>query len=207
MMFLRKVFRPWLLMVAGLLSGGAQAFPNIGDQLAGAVASALTPTGSAPSAGTVEYAFSPDAGAEKLVLKVIGASKKQVRMMAYALTSAPVVSALIAAKKRGVDVAVVADHRQNTGDSGGGRARAALNALVNAGIPVRTVDAFAAHHDKVIVSDQLTVQTGSFNYSAAAAKSNSENVIVLWGNERLAAGYLRHWESRWQIGRDWRTGY
>ena len=206
-MFLRKGFRPLLVAAAGLLWGGAHAFPNVGNQIADAVVSALTPTGSAPSAGTVEYAFSPDAGAEKLVLKVIGTSKKQIRMMAYALTSAPVVSALIAAKKRGVDVAVVCDYKQNTSDSGGSRARAALNALVNAGIPVRTVAAFAAHHDKILVSDQLTVQTGRFNYSAAAAKSNSENVIVLWGNEAVTTGYLRHWESRWQIGRDWRTGY
>lgn len=206
-MFLRKVCRPWLLVAAGLLWGGAHALPSVSSQLAGAVASALTPTGSAPSAGTVEYGFSPDAGAEKLVLKVIGSSKRQIRMLAYSLTSAPVVSALIAAKKRGVDVAVVADHRQNTGTGGGGKARAALNALVNAGIPVRTVDAFAIMHDKIVVRDKDTVQTGSYNYSAAAAKSNSENVIVLWGNERLAADYLRHWESRWQIGRDWHTGY
>lgn len=69
-MFLRKGFRTWLVVAAGLLWSGAHAFPNLGNQIADAVVSALTPTDSAPSAGTVEYAFSPDAGAEKLVLKV-----------------------------------------------------------------------------------------------------------------------------------------
>jgi len=59
----------------------------------------------------------------------------------------------------------------------------ALNLLVNAGIPTKTISNYAIHHDKYIVSDEKHVQTRSFNYSQAAAKSNSENVIVVWNNE------------------------
>jgi phosphatidylserine/phosphatidylglycerophosphate/cardiolipin synthase-like enzyme len=38
-----------------------------------------------------------------------------------------------------------------------------------------------------VISDGKHVQTGSFNYSQAAAKSNSENVLVVWNNPDLAA--------------------
>jgi phosphatidylserine/phosphatidylglycerophosphate/cardiolipin synthase-like enzyme len=51
------------------------------------------------------------------------------------------------------------------------------------------------------------VQTGSFNYSKAAAKSNSENVVVIWNNPDLALSYLKHWQDRFDQGRDYRGTY
>jgi phosphatidylserine/phosphatidylglycerophosphate/cardiolipin synthase-like enzyme len=173
-----------------------------------AVAGALEP-GSTTVAGTgqVEYAFSPREGAQELVVKVIRSSRHDIRMLAYALTSAPVVQALIEAKKRGVDVAVVVDYKENLRADRSGKAHAALGALVNAGIPVRTIDAYAIHHDKSLTVDGATVQTGSFNYTQAAAQSNSENVIVLWNNPQLARGYLGHWERNWKQGRPFEPGY
>lgn len=163
-------------------------------------------TSSAPAAGEVEIGFSPRAGAEELVLKVIASARTDLRVMAYSFTSAPVTAALLSAKKRGVDVRLVADHRHNA-EERSGRARAALGALANAGIQVRTTNAFAIAHDKVIVADGVTTQTGSFNYSAAAAKSNSENVIVLWNNPKVARSYLSHWDSIWRTAQDWRSAY
>ena len=157
--------------------------------------------------GAIEYAFSPREGAEKLVLKVIGSARSEIRMMAYALTSASVVDALIEARRRGVDVAVVADYEENVTKDKKGLARAALSALVNAGCRVRTISVYQIHHDKVIVADRETVETGSFNYSDAAANKNSENVMVVWRNTELAKGYLEHWNSRFSRGDDYQTRY
>jgi phosphatidylserine/phosphatidylglycerophosphate/cardiolipin synthase-like enzyme len=173
-----------------------------------AIENALEPgSTTVPATGQVEYAFSPREGAEGLVLKVIRSSRHDIRMLAYALTSAPVVEALVAAKKRGVDIAVVADYKENVSADHSGKARAALSALANAGIAVRTIDVYAIHHDKVLVVDGATVQTGSFNYTQAAQKSNSENVMVLWNNPQLAKGYLAHWERNWKQGRAWQPAY
>lgn len=157
--------------------------------------------------GTIEYAFSPREGAEKLVLKVIGSARSEIRMMTYSLTSSPVVEALIAARRRGVDVAIVSDYKNNVVDDRSGKPRAALSALVNAGCRVRTISVYPIHHDKVIVADQETVETGSFNYSDAAANKNSENVMVVWKNPDLARGYLAHWQDRFNKGEDYRTNY
>lgn len=163
-------------------------------------------TTTVPAAGEIEIGFSPRAGAEDLVIKVIASARRELRVMAYSFTSAPVTAALLAAKKRGVDVRLVADHKHNA-EERSGRARAALGALSNAGIQVRTTNAFQIAHDKVIVADGLTTQTGSFNYSAAAAKSNSENVIVLWNNPKVARSYLAHWENSWRTASEWRSAY
>jgi len=114
---------------------------------------------------------------------------------------------LIAAKRRGVDVAVVVDEKNNVRDDRSGKAKAALNLLVNAGIPARTISAYPLHHDKYVVIDGSTVETGSFNYSAAAAMRNSENVLVLWSCPEIAKSYLSHWRSRWDQGTAWRSTY
>ncbi len=157
--------------------------------------------------GTIEYAFSPREGAEKLVLKVIGSARSEIRMMTYSLTSAPVVEALIAARRRGVEVSIVADYKNNLVDDRAGKSRAALSALLNAGCRVRTNSVYPIHHDKVIVADRETVETGSFNYSDAAARKNSENVMVVWKNPDLARGYLAHWQDRFNKGEEFRTNY
>jgi phosphatidylserine/phosphatidylglycerophosphate/cardiolipin synthase-like enzyme len=151
----------------------------------------------------VESAFSPDAGGEQLVLKVINSSEHSIRLAAYSFTSPAVVRALLGAKKRGVDVRVVVDDRGNKGKS----SVAALNLLANAHIPTRTISTYAIHHDKYIIADEKHVQNGSFNYSQAAAKSNSENVIVTWNNPELATSFLKHWESRWEQGVDFKSIY
>ncbi|WP_136415898.1 phospholipase D-like domain-containing protein [Herbaspirillum sp. ST 5-3] len=122
-------------------------------------------TAKAPATGLIESAFSPDAGSEELVLKVINASERSIRLAAYSFTSPPIVKALRAAKKRGVDVRVIVDEKGNKGKS----SIAALNLLVNAGIPTRSISTYAIYPDKYIISDERHVQNGSFNYSQAAA--------------------------------------
>lgn len=151
----------------------------------------------------IESAFSPEGGAEKLILKVIDNSVKRLRVAAYSFTSANVVRALISAKRRGVEVEVLVDEKANKGKAN----RAALNLLVNADIPTRTISRYAIHHDKYIIADGANVQTGSYNYSAAAAKSNSENVIVIWHQQVIASSYQKHWESRWNDGTPYNSIY
>jgi phosphatidylserine/phosphatidylglycerophosphate/cardiolipin synthase-like enzyme len=160
-----------------------------------------------PSTGEVEFAFSPKQGAERLVIEVIASARQELRVLAYSFTSAPVTAALIAARRRGVDVAVLVDQRSNLAEDRSGKAKAALGALALAGVRVRTIAAYPIHHDKVMVADRVTVQTGSFNYSAAAANSNSENVLVLWNQPQVAQGYLAHWERNWRRGTDWQPTY
>ena len=174
--------------------------PTLVDELSRAIQSY---TDKAPPAAQIESGYSPEGSAERLVLKVIHASRKSIRLAAYSFTSPKVVRALTDARRRGVDVYVVVDDKGTSSKSG----TAALNLLANAGISVHTNDKYAIHHDKYIVSDGLHVQTGSFNYSQAAANSNSENVLVIWHNAELAASYLRHWQSRFDEGREYRKGY
>ncbi len=157
--------------------------------------------------GKIEAAFSPRQGAEELVLRVIRAANHEVRLMAYSFTAAEVVSELLAANKRGVDVQIVVDFRNNITEDHSGKARRALSALSSAGIPVRVVSAWALQHSKVVVVDQKTTLTGSYNFSATAATRNSENVLVVWDSPELAKAYLDHWQTRFNKGEAFRLAY
>lgn len=160
-------------------------------------------TPSLQTSSRIEAAFSPGPAAEQLVLKVINDSRQHLRLAAYSFTSVKIVRALIKAKQRGVDVKVLVDEKGNQRPAN----LAALNLLVNAGIPTRTIASYAIHHDKYIVVDRCHVQTGSFNYSVAAAKSNSENVLVIWNQRDLAASYEAHWNSRWADAVSYTSAY
>lgn len=151
-----------------------------------------------PAAGTLEVAFSPNEGSQALVVKVIDSAKSELLVLAYSFTSAAVTKALLNARRRGVDVRLVADRKNNLSEDRSGKARAALAALAVAGVDVRTVSIYPIHHDKVVIADRSTVELGSFNYSDAAAHRNSENVLVNWHNPALAQAFLKHFARNYR---------
>lgn len=155
--------------------------------------SCIEPAAAAPS---VQVGFSPEGSALQLVLKTIESAQHEIRLMGYSFTSPEVVSALVRAKRRGVDVRIVLDEKGNRSKA----SQAAMNVVVNAGIPLRTNGRYAIMHDKVIIVDNHTVEAGSFNYTRSAASRNSENVLVINEVPEVAQTYLQHWQSRWDGG-------
>lgn len=175
------------LCAALTIASGCSTAPSVSGD-GGAAASTASPR--------IEVAFSPEAGAEALVQRVIASAEHTLRLAGYSFTSPSVVKALMEAERRGVDVRIVLDDRGNRGKAN----TAAINLLLGAGIQVRTISRYAIHHDKYAVIDERTVQTGSFNYTQSAARANSENVLVVWNDTALAGQYLQHWNSRWEQG-------
>ncbi len=72
-----------------------------------------------------------------------------------------------------------------------------LQMLSSAGIPVEIDSAHAIAHNKVMVIDGATVITGSFNFTAAAEKSNAENLLIIQ-DEKLATEYSENWDKHKQ---------
>lgn len=135
-----------------------------------------------------EVHFSPGGGCTAELVRCLDAAHREVRVLAYSFTSAPIAAALVRAHARGVDVQVIADDGQRTAT--GNR----LGVLVAGGVPVSLDGAHAIAHNKVVVIDRELVVTGSFNYSAAAERSNAENLVTLH-DRPLAARYLADWSK------------
>jgi len=137
-------------------------------------------------------AFSPHGESLQLILQGIEKAQKSILVAAYAFTSKPIATALLDAHKRGVSVRVVADSKANQ------RSYSAVTFLANQGVPVRTNGCYAIFHHKFMVIDGEDVETGSFNYSAAAASRNAENVLLVRNVPELARQYSAEWWRLWQ---------
>ena len=187
-------------------SSAALAFDGTVWRAAGQVLQSIS-SKEVTAAGTLEVAFSPKQGAEALVLKAIDSARSSIKVMAYSFTSSRVTAALLRAQKRGVAVSLVADEEHNLKNGASPKARAAFSALSLAGAQVRVISAFAIHHDKVLIVDDLHVQLGSYNYSESAATRNSENVLVNWNNPALAAVYADHFAKNWALAQQFNPDY
>lgn len=135
--------------------------------------------------------FSPSGTAQTVILDAIHEAQHTIDLAAYRFTSKPVSLALLAAQKRGVVVRVLADEKANSTQY------TAVTFLANQGVPVRLNRRYKIMHNKFAVIDNQSVQTGSFNYSAAADKSNAENVIYLRGTPATAAAYTQEFNHLW----------
>jgi phosphatidylserine/phosphatidylglycerophosphate/cardiolipin synthase-like enzyme len=143
--------------------------------------------------GTVQVAFPPWDNAERLVIEAIAAARQQVLVQAFAFTNRGIAGALIAARRRGVDVQVTADRGQTfSGDN------SRIPELAAAGIPVYLEVRYAAAHNKTMVIDAGTsepvVLTGSFNWTWGAQHRNAENLLILRRNPELTRAYHDNWQ-------------
>jgi len=142
--------------------------------------------------GELELAFTPLDDAESLLVDVIDGARRSLHVQAYAFTSKRIANAMVAARKRGVDVQVLADAQMNRSMKGN-----ALPILLAGGVPVALERKYNAAHNKVLIADAAgagcTVVTGSYNFTWSAQNRNAENVLVLRGHCELAQAYRANW--------------
>jgi hypothetical protein len=143
------------------------------------------------SADPLSVYFSPNGGCTQAIVEEVGKAKKTVRVQAYSFTSEPIANALVAAKRRGVDVEAILDKT----DRG-----PAVEIIADGGIPTYMDPVHAIAHNKVIVIDGQTVLTGSFNFTSSAEDRNAENLLVV-RDPPIAAKYAANWQTHLQHSR------
>jgi len=176
-----------LVLLSACRAAPGAAKPAPADAAPAASASAAPES----TARHVQVHFSPKRGCREAIVGVIASAKSTVRVMAYGFTSQEVCDALVDAKKRGVDVQVVLD-KSNLSDK-----HSKMRDAEAAGIQVFVDSKHAIMHNKLVLVDGKTVQTGSYNYTAAAEESNAENCLVLT-DKALCTEY----EAEWRVHRE-----
>lgn len=149
----------------------------------------------------VDVGFSPRGTAGQLALRTLNQAQVSLDLAAYSFTSKPVAEALLAARKRGVTVRVLAD-KKAAGDR-----YSAATFLANQGIAVRLNGRYAIQHNKFVLVDGQTLQTGSLNYTNGAISRNAENVIVIRGDKGVNRAYQQEFERLWAEGEDLKPSY
>lgn len=124
---------------------------------------------------SVEVYYAPeDAPVDRLVL-LYRHAKRYIYVSVYGLTYPRAVEALVAAKKRGVDVRMLTD-QERAQDV---KQRIALETLQVAGIPIRINRHDGLMHLKQAVIDDEVNVSGSANHTTSANRYNDERMDVI----------------------------
>lgn len=147
-------------------------------------------------ASGIASCFTPGEDCTGVIVDQIAAAKREVLVQAYSFTSPEIVKALVAAKKRGVDVRAILDKSNFCRAEKAGcenKGQIAADTLVIAKVPVTVDREHAIAHNKIMVIDRERIITGSFNFSRAAQEKNAENLLVIT-DAAQAQRYTRNWQ-------------
>jgi len=160
-------------------SAGSAGLPGVGG---------LQGIGPAASEDGISCYFSPHGGCTEAVVAEIEKAQHEIDVQAYSYTSEPIMQALVAAHRRGVNVTVVLDRSElkERGNKAEETQRGGVRVLVD------SVHKIA--HNKIILIDGHTIITGSFNFTFQAENYNAENLLVLHDRPKLYAAYKANFE-------------
>ena len=133
--------------------------------------------------------FSPGSDTISPLLTAINSAEKSIHFMAFAFTHDTLGDAMRDRFKSGIDVRGVFEKRQTDNPY------SEYKTMKAAGLPVVLDKNRGTMHHKVIVIDEETVITGSYNFSKNAEKRNDENLLIIKGNREIAAAYLAEFEK------------
>ncbi|MBR4878175.1 MAG: DUF1669 domain-containing protein [Rhodocyclaceae bacterium] len=145
--------------------------------------------------GDVTAVFAPQEDPQAALVELIAQARSRIAVQAYVFTSKPLAEALIGAQRRGVTVEVLLDAKMHQ------RGNAAVQRLLDEGVVLYALSAFASAHDKVMLVDAApgelcAVATGSYNFTWSAQHRNAENLLIVRHHCELAARYAENWQAK-----------
>jgi phosphatidylserine/phosphatidylglycerophosphate/cardiolipin synthase-like enzyme len=137
----------------------------------------------------VKIVFAPEDDVVGAIVEELGRAQRDIRFMAFSFTQDDIGDAMRQLGAEEVTVQGIFEVRGSETEF------SEMPPMYCAGFDVRQDgNPFALHH-KVIIVDDTTVLTGSFNFSANATESNDENLVIIRDPD-LAALYLTEYERR-----------
>jgi len=118
---------------------------------------------------------SPAAGPEAGLVSSINGAKKKFYGAFYEISSRPVIDALLAAKKRNIDVKIVTESDNCHGES--------MDRLSREGVPIVQDKRPGLMHNKFAVIDDTLLWTGSYNVTENGSRKNNNNAILIYSVE------------------------
>ncbi len=157
---------------------------------------ALQGTSNAQAGGaTIEMYYAPEEAPLDRVVALYRQAKHSIYVSVYGFTAPRAVEALVAARKRGLDVRLITDH-ERTLDV---KQRSALHTLRLAGIPIRVNRHDGLMHLKQVVIDDDINTSGSMNHTTSGNRYNDERLDVVTDHATTVKArekFLAMWNDR-----------
>ena len=123
----------------------------------------------------IEVLYAPNDTPLDRVITLYRQAKRYIYVSVYGLTYPRAVEALVAAKKRGIDVRMLTD-QERTQDE---KQHIALRTLQLAGIPIRVNQHDGLMHLKQVVIDDEINTSGSMNHTTSGNRYNDERMDII----------------------------
>ena len=143
----------------------------------------------------VEVLYAPDDAPLDRVIALYQQAKRYIYVSVYGLTYPRAVEALVAAKKRGVDVRMLTD-QERTQEI---KQHSALQTLRLAGIPIRVNQHEGLMHLKQVVIDDEINTSGSMNHTTSGNRYNDERMDIITDpaiSRRVRERFLSMWNDQ-----------
>jgi phosphatidylserine/phosphatidylglycerophosphate/cardiolipin synthase-like enzyme len=154
------------------------------------------------AAADIEVYYAPEDLPGERLASLYGKARRYIYVAIYGITYPPIVKALVAAHKRGVDVRVISD-REKLNDP---KQQAALETLRLAGIPIKVNRHENLMHLKQVVMDDEINTSGSMNQTGSGNRYNDERLDVFTDPVTSAKArdkFLSMWKDTERYG-DWK---
>ncbi len=150
--------------------------------------------------GNVSIIFAPEADEISALIAEVEGAAQSIRFMTFVFSLDELAEAMLSqAASRSVTLEGIFENRNSLASW------SQLPALHCAGAAVRQDGNRYVLHHKVIIIDDHTVITGSFNFSRSAAKNNDENIVIV-RNAAIADLYLQEWQRIWDSAEELTPG-
>lgn len=137
---------------------------------------------------TVRIFFSPRGGGREAVVNELKQAQKRIRFMTFSLTDAQTGDTILDRAKAGVKVEGVFDRWLAAGKY------SLFNKFKTANVEVMKDGNEALMHHKVLIIDNDTVITGSYNYSENAEANNNEAFLIIEHAPAINSAYSKEFD-------------
>ncbi len=140
--------------------------------------------------------FSPYGNIEKIILSSINNAKKEILLAAYTFNNKNISKALLKSYNKGINIKILVDGKYNNIL----KRKKLFYLFKNSNIPIKLNYSYKIMHNKFMVIDNDSVETGSYNYTFNAKYNNAENVIFLKHVPKLSLKYKNEFFRLWNEG-------
>lgn len=121
----------------------------------------------------IETYFAPTDPVYRQIIPRLQQAQESIKFMAFAYTNEELANAMIERLNSGVQVTGVFENRNANGVG------SEFQHLADSGVDVWTDGNCYTMHHKVIIIDERTVITGSYNFTGRAENDNDENLLII----------------------------
>ena len=135
--------------------------------------------------------FSPGEDCLNDIIEMIQSAKEFLDVCVFTISDNRISDELIKAYNKGVSVRIISDN-DKMNDLGSD-----IRSLVSNGIPVKIDNSPNFMHHKFMIVDELTILTGSYNWTRSAAQYNQENTIIVDSDE-IVSNFIDAFSQLWE---------